>query len=182
MTARETVRPLLRTRQIRDFTAEPVSDEALAALADVGRWSGSSSNGQPWRFIVLRDPQVLRRLADIGPPQTRACRTATAGIAIVLIDDPKRELPDAYDDGRAAERLLVAATMLDLGAAITWIRRDIRPQVNDLLGIPSGHFVRTVVALGHPTGAARQPKSRPGEARLPRDQSIFEDRWPGSGS
>jgi nitroreductase len=180
MTARDIVRPLLRTRQIRDFTDEPVSDEALAALADVGRWSGSSSNGQPWRFIVLREPQVLRRLAEIGPPQTRACRTARAGIAIVLTDDPKRELPDAYDDGRAAERILIAATMLDLGAAITWIRRDVRPAVNELLGLPSDRFVRTVVAVGHPTDAARRPKSPPGEARLPREQTVFEDRWPAS--
>jgi nitroreductase len=180
MTARDTVRPLLRTRQIRDFTAVPVSDEMLAALADVGRWSGSSSNGQPWRFIILRDPDVLRRLLEIGPPQTRAFRTAVAGIAIVLNDDPKRELPDAYDDGRAAERLLIAATMLDLGAAITWIRRDIRPDVNEMLGLPPDRFVRTIVAFGHPTEAARRPKSPPGEARLSREQTVFEDRWPGS--
>jgi nitroreductase len=180
MTARDTVRPLLRTRQIRDFTDELVSDEALAALADVGRWSGSSSNNQPWRFLVLRDPVVLRRLEEIGLPQTRAFHTAVAGIAIVLTDDPKRELPDAYDDGRAAERLLVAASMLDLGAAITWIRRDVRPAVNELLGLPSDRFVRTVVAFGHPTDAARQPKAAPGEARIPRQQSIFEERWPAS--
>ena len=178
MTARDSVRPLLRTRQIREFTDEPVSDEMLAALADVGRWSGSSSNNQPWRFVVIRDEQVLRRLAEIGVPQTWPFQSASAGIAIVLTDEAKREVPDAYDDGRAAERMMIAATMLELGAAITWIRRDIRAEVNELLGLPPDRFVRTVMAFGHPTESARRPKSAPGEARLPRDQTVFEDRWP----
>jgi nitroreductase len=44
------LRPLLRTRQYREFTGEPVSDEDLRALAQVARWSGSSRNSQPWRF------------------------------------------------------------------------------------------------------------------------------------
>jgi nitroreductase len=180
MTPRDTVRPLLRTRQIREFTDEPVADDMLAALADAGRWSGSSSNGQPWRFLVLRDAGVLRKVEEIGLPQTRAFHTAVAGIAIVLIDDPKRELPDAYDDGRAAERILIAASMLDLGAAITWIRRDVRPAVNELLGLPADRFVRTIMAIGHPTDSARRPKSKPGEARLPRAETVFEDRWPTS--
>ena len=102
---RAILRPLRRVRQVREFTAEPPSDAALDAMADVGRWSGSSRNEQPWRFLILRDEAVLRRIWEIGVPQTRALATATAGIAIVL---PERghELADAYDDGRAAERLL----------------------------------------------------------------------------
>ena len=40
----DTVRPLLRTRQVREFTDEPVEHAQLDALADVARWSGSSSN------------------------------------------------------------------------------------------------------------------------------------------
>jgi hypothetical protein len=47
-----------------------------------------------------------------------------------------------------------------------------------VLGLPDDRFVRTIVALGHPTEAARRPKSGPGEARLGRDQVIFEERWP----
>ena len=72
----ELVRPLLRTRQIREFTDEPVDEADLAALADVARWSGSSSNTQPWRFIVISDEATLRGIADAGMPQTRSFRTA----------------------------------------------------------------------------------------------------------
>ena len=64
--AGDAVRPLLRTRQVREFTGEPVAPEVLAALADVARWTGSSRNEQPWRFLVLTDVGVLRSLAEIG--------------------------------------------------------------------------------------------------------------------
>ena len=168
-TPHEILRPLRRARQVREFTAEPPSDAALDAIADVGRWTGSASNTQPWRFIVIRDEAVLRRLAEAGPPQTRALRTATAAIVT----------GDVYDDGRAAERLLIAASMLGLGAGIQWIRDDVLEAVRELLGLPPDRRVRTIIALGYPTEAARQPKAAPGEARLPRDQAIFRERWPG---
>jgi len=176
--ARAKVRPLLRTRQIRVFTEEPLTEAELEALTEVARWTGSSRNEQPWRFIVVLERNVLRSIAEIGTPQTIPLRTAAAGIAIVLPDDPKREIHDAYDEGRASERLLVAATMLDLGAGITWIRTPFRAEVGGLLGLPSDRYVRTIVAVGHPSADARRPKSEPGKARLPRSDVVFQEGWP----
>jgi len=176
--ARERVRPLVRVRQIREFTDEPVSAADLDAIVDVARWSGSSKNNQPWRFIVIREPDTLRRIHAGGLPQTRSFQTATAGIAIVLPAEPAREIGDAYDDGRAAERVLIAASLLGLGAAITWIRSDVRSAASELLGLPGDMFVRTIVAIGHPSEAARRPKSAPGTARLPREETVFAERWP----
>ena len=174
----ERVRPLVRVRQVREFTPEPVAPAYLDAIVDVARWSGSSKNNQPWRFVVIRQLETLRRIAEVGMPQTRSFHTATAGIAIVLPAEPGRELGDAYDDGRAAERTLIAASILGLGAAIAWIRSDVRSAVGNLLGLPEDRFVRTIVAMGHPSEAARRPKSAPGTARLPRREVIFEERWP----
>jgi nitroreductase len=176
--AHEHVRPLVRVRQIREFTPEPVSLAELDAIVDVARWSGSSRNNQPWRFIVIREANTLRRIHTAGLPQTRSFQTATAGVAIVLPGEPAREIADAYDDGRAAERILIAASILGLGAAITWIRSDVRPAASELLGLPEDWFVRTIVAIGHPSEAARRPKSAPGTARLPRDETVFAERWP----
>ena len=65
-----------------------------------------------------------------------------------------------------------------LGGGIAWLKGDAREAVRDLLGIPAGWFIRTVVALGHPSATARAPKSAPGQARLQREQVIFEERWP----
>jgi nitroreductase len=172
----ETLRPLLRVRQIRQFTDEAPTSDELAALADVARWSGSSTNTQPWRFIVVRDRDVLLRLHEAGLPQTRSLATARAAIAIVL---PAGDaISHAFDEGRAAERMLIGATNLGLGAGIAWIMPGIRPLVGDLLALPDGWFVRTLVVVGHPTKEARAPKAAPGKARFPREEVVFDGRWP----
>lgn len=173
----ETVRPLLRVRQIRQFTDEAPTDEELAAIADVARWSGSSTNTQPWRFIVIRDRDVLLRIHEAGLPQTRSLATALAAIAIVL-PDAEDAMSDAFDEGRAAERMLIGASFLGLGAGIAWVLPGIRRLVGDLLAVPDGWFVRTLVVVGHPTDEARAPKAAPGKARLPREDVVFEGRWP----
>ena len=173
----ERLRPLLRTRQVREFTGERPTDAELTALTEVARWSGSSRNSQPWRFIVIRDRDLLQRIHAAGLPGTRSLLTAPAAIAIVISGDPG-DLEHAFDEGRVAERLLVAATSLDLAGGIAWVRADVRPMVADALGLPADHFVRTIVVVGHPSEAAKRPKSAPGTARLPASQTVFEERWP----
>jgi nitroreductase len=175
----ETVRPLLRVRQVREFTAEPVSPDVLDAIVDAARWSGSSQNKQPWRFIVIREPSTLRAIAEAGLPHTRSLTTAAAAIAVVLPHQPGSGVSHGYDEGRAAERILIAASMLELGAGISWISAESRPAVAALLGLPEDRFVRTIAAIGHPTATARVPKKPRGEARLPREETVFNERWPG---
>jgi nitroreductase len=175
---REIVRPLRRARQVREFTDEPLTDAELEAITDVARWTGSARNSQPWRFITIRDPGTISRLEAAGLPQTRSLKTATAAIATVLPDDPERAAGLAYDDGRAAERMLIAAGMLGLAAGITWVRPDVLPAVREILELPGDVMVRTILSLGHPTAAALQPKSPPGEARLPRSETVFAERLP----
>ena len=176
---RRRVRPLLRTRQVREFTDEPIQDDVIDAMLEVARWSGSSRNEQPWRFVLIRDAATIARLAAAGMPQTRLLHTAPAAIAIVLPDEPDRAVSRAFDDGRVAERLLIAAGMLDIAAGIAWIRGDVRPAIREALGLPDGWLVRTIVGLGHPTAAARTPKSAPGEARRPLEELVHRERWSG---
>ncbi len=170
--------PLIRTRQTREFTDRPVDEADLTALADVARWSGSSSNSQPWRFIVIREAATLRTIGEAGMPSTRSFATATAAIAIIMPDEKERAVSHAYDEGRAAERILVGATLLGLGAAITWMQGDARQILHDLLSLPADRRVRTIVAIGHRKESAAKPKSTGGRARLPRDEVVFDERWP----
>lgn len=173
----ERVRPLLSVRQFREFTDEPVSEADLDALAQVARWSGSSRNTQPWRFIVVRDMATIRQIAEASLPQTRSLRTAMAALAIVMPGDDPGRVSYAYDEGRVAERILVAAMLLGLGAGIAWVVPDARPTVRDLLGIPDDRLIRTILSIGHPTAAARRPKSAPGEARRPLAELVSQERW-----
>lgn len=175
---REAVKPLLRVRQTREFTSDPVTAEEIGAIADAGRWSGSSQNRQPWRFITIRQTATLRRIAEAGLPSTRALTTAPAAIAVVLPAEPKGVVGLAFDEGRAVERILIAASLCGLAAGIAWINAEARPVVADVLGLPGDRFVRTVIAIGHPTAKARASKSARGEARLPRSETVFAERWP----
>jgi nitroreductase len=172
------LRPLRRVRQVRQFSAEPVSDAQVDAIVDVGRWSGSSSNGQPWRFVILRDPGTLTRIAELGAPSTRAVGGAQAAIAVAIPTDPNRVVSNAFDDGRASERMLVAANLLGLGAAITWLPPRARPDVVELLGLPADRVVRTILAIGHPAPEALEARAPGNPARLPRSETVFEERWP----
>jgi nitroreductase len=177
------VRPLRKVRQFRQFTDVAPTDEQIDAITDVARWSGSSRNAQPWRFIVIRDRETLLRIQEAGMPQTRSLATALVAIAIVLpgddasADGAEDAVSYAYDEGRAAERMLIAASFLGLGAGIAWILPHVQAMVAGELGLPEGRFVRTGVVVGNPTEAAQAPKSAPGTARLPRDEVVFEARW-----
>jgi nitroreductase len=113
-------------------------------------------------------------------PQTRSLKTAPAAIAIVLPDDD-HAISRAYDEGRAAERILIAANLVGLAAGIAWITTPVRPLVSELLGLPADRFVRTIVVVGHPTEAALALKSPPGKGRLPRSETVFDERWPAEG-
>ncbi len=58
---------LRRTRQVRGFTEELVSDNDLQTILEVARWSAGSRNRQPWTFIVVRERGDLQRLAELAP-------------------------------------------------------------------------------------------------------------------
>ena len=51
---------------IREFRPDPVPEPVVKKLLQAGRWAPSSRNQQPWRFIVIRDRDVLARLGGIA--------------------------------------------------------------------------------------------------------------------
>ena len=165
------LRALRRTRQVRQFTDEPVTETDLSAILNVARWSGSSMNGQPWTFIIIRDSADRERLAELAP---YARHVAGAAVAIAIAMSGDNPEWNAYDEGRVAERILVAAGALDLGAGIGRALETERPQVAALLGLAAPQFVRTIISLGHPTEQARQPRSAPGTNRRPLAELVRE--------
>lgn len=163
--------PLLHVRQTRAFADDPVDRGSLDAILEAARWSGSRENRQPWRFVLITRPETVRRIGEVGAPHARTLATAPAAVAIVLPQDKSAAISNAFDEGRAAERMLVAAHLHGLGAGLAWIGSEERPAVGQLLDVPEGWFVRTMVAIGHPSGP-------PGErARRPRHETVFNERW-----
>jgi nitroreductase len=52
------------TAAVRAFRDDPVPDEMLYRILDNARFATNGSNHQPWRVIVVRDPEQRRHLRD----------------------------------------------------------------------------------------------------------------------
>jgi nitroreductase len=168
-TATDALAAIRHVRQTRGYTDEVVDPAALDEILEVARWSGSSSNSQPWRFIVIDDPDVLRQLADIRLPWI-----ATAPVAIAIVLDGNKKISEAYDEGRVSERIMIAAKLLGLGAAVAWYGdKDQQAQAKAILGIPEDSTARSLVTIGHPA-PERQRSSNGG--RKPLDEIVSHNR------
>ena len=152
------LRALRRTRQVRSFTDEPVAEADIQSLLEICRWTGSSMNTQPWQFIVIRDAEVRRRIGEIS---VHARHVGKAPLAIAIsMPDVDRET-DAYDEGRVAERILIAAGAMDprgwhrlgRGAALAGGRDAAR---RDSTGVRADDHVDRPSDRGGPT-----PEDRP---------------------
>lgn len=53
-------------RSIREFTSEPVSDSDLDFILEAGRQAPSGENAQPWRFIIVKDPVMSKKLGALA--------------------------------------------------------------------------------------------------------------------
>jgi nitroreductase len=58
---------LARTRRsIRAIDPDrPVPDWVVDDVLEVARWAPSAGNAQPWEFLVVRDPQTRKRIAEL---------------------------------------------------------------------------------------------------------------------
>jgi nitroreductase len=170
----EVLRVLRAVRSIREFGPQPVPDELLAEILEVARWTGSAMNRQPWTFVVVRDRATLALIADASP---NAGHVRGAAAAILVVTDGESPALESYDEARAAERILVAATALGLASAIGWIMPPAQPVVAGLIGAPEGRRVRTLVSLGYPTEAGARPRAAPGTARKPLGDVVRYERF-----
>jgi nitroreductase len=165
--ALETVR---KVRQVRQYVPGEVTDEQLDQLLEIARWTGSSRNMQPWRFVVVHDKEMLKQLADLRENITWV---ADAALAIGLVSPGQNPYHEAYDEGRVTERLMIAASMLGLGAGTAWFGEPEREaKAKALLNVPDGKTLRSVVAIG-PFVSSKDPRpTGPKPGRLPLDELV----------
>lgn len=172
--ATDLIRFLRRVRQVRDYQPEPVPEGALVDILEVGRWSGSASNRQTSEVVVVKDPEVRQLIAAGG-----ASMAGKAAVVLVIVTqgDPERKELEIFDEGRMAERLLIAARARGLGSAIATLKNDGPANVKQRLGIPAERRVTTVVTVGVPDRAAIQAKPKNPQPRKPLDKYAHQDRY-----
>lgn len=162
----EALEVMRKVRQVRQYTEGDVTDEQLNTLLEIARWTGSSRNTQPWRFIVVRDKEVLKQLGDLRENITWV---ADAALAIGLVSPGENPPHEAYDEGRVTERIMIAASMMDLGAGTAWFGEPEREaKAKALLNVPEGKTLRSVVAVG-PFETSKDPRPtgpKPGRKSL----------------
>jgi nitroreductase len=61
-----TMKVIQDRRSIREFTDEPVSEEHLNMLMEAARLAPSGENAQPWRFIIVKDEAMRKKMGAIG--------------------------------------------------------------------------------------------------------------------
>jgi nitroreductase len=169
------IRFLRGLRAVRDYTPQPIPDEVLADILEVGRWSGSSSNVQSTEVIVVRDAAAKQRMSELG---ARPAAGAAVVLVIVLPGDEGRRDIESFDNGRLVERLLLAAKAQGLGSNIATLKEDGPEVMKGVLGIPPERRIWTVVTLGYPDEAAHKarPKS-PTAGRKPEASFVHWERY-----
>ena len=55
----EMERHIFERRSVRNFKSKPVPDHMIRRVLEAGRFAPSAGNCQPWKFIVLTDPQLI---------------------------------------------------------------------------------------------------------------------------
>jgi nitroreductase len=159
-------------RAVRSFRPDPVGQNVVDDILEVARWSGSASNRQPWELVVIRERETLEALASL---EGYARHLADASLGIVLVMAGERPTQEAYDEGRLAERIMLAALAHGVGSSVGWIFGGGRDAAREILGIPEGRMVRTTISLGYPDRGAR--RRRTGQARKPLSEIVHYERY-----
>lgn len=150
-----------RRRSMRQFTAEKLRQEDLAALMGTALMAPSSKGTCCWEFIVIEDEALLKQLASCK--EHGAAMLAEARAAVAVLADPSVSDVWVEDASVATTYLLLQAEDAGLGACWVQIRNrqtaDGTPSeevVRRVLGIPEHLRVLSLVALGH-KGMERKP-------------------------
>jgi nitroreductase len=165
------LRVMRRMRAIKEYAPEPIDDQTIQQILEVGRWTGSGGNRQPTEVVVIRDADVRRKFGEWG------AKPAAAAPLVLLLVTAQDQF--AFDEGRMAERLCLAAAACNLGATVATLKEEGPDRAKALLGIPSDHRARTVVAIGHkPADASFAPTAMTSKAgRKPISEFAHWERF-----
>ena len=113
---------ILNRRSVRQYTDDPVRQEDVETILEAARWAPSGLNNQPWRFIVVRDPEVKERVAA----QTRyreIIRNAPVIIAVFLENEESYDrVKDCQAIGASVQNMWLAVHVMGLGGGCGWAR------------------------------------------------------------
>jgi nitroreductase len=184
-----------RQRAHRRYRDEPVDDATVAEILDAAVHAPSAENRQPWEFVVVRDPDLRRRIGEIttaawdgGARRLSEGRldprlladvdagvrggTSAAPVVVVVCADLERAHPATVGSSifPAIQNLLLAATARALGSALTTLAATRHEELSALLALPDTVRPVAVVPLGRPARHLGPPRREPFSAHAHRDR------------
>jgi nitroreductase len=163
MSVYDTIRTMLA---VREYDNRPIPEEVVQRIVEAGRLTGSSMNGQPWHFVVVQDPETLRRIGELsghGP------YIAQAPLAIAIVIDASRF--GVSDASRAVQDMLLTAWEEGIGG--NWVGFGGMEDIKELLGIPGELQLLAILPFGYPAKAVGQGKKR----RKPLAEIAHREQW-----
>lgn len=144
-----------KRRSVRTYTEEAVTEEKITCILQAGLMSASGKAIRPWEFIVVRNKETLKSMAD--------CRVAgskmlsSADCAIVVLGDGEKSDVWIEDCSVALANMHLMADCLGVGSC--WVQGRLREApgerttedyLRDLLKFPNHYRLEAVLSLGMP--------------------------------
>jgi len=158
-------------RSIRQYdTTKPVPDDVLNQLLEAVQWAPSWANTQCWEVIVVKDAKVKEQLQGCFDRNPAIKAIVEAPVVIGLCGklqsagyykgQAATKLGDWYmfDLGLATQNLCLAAHALGLGTVITGMFNI--DQANNVLKVPEGYQLVSLIPLGYASKGSPAPKRR----------------------
>jgi nitroreductase len=187
------IHELIRQRwSPRAFSSQPVEPDKLLSLFEAARWAASSSNEQPWAFLVAtqEDPksyaEVLGVLVESNRDWAKKAPILILTLAHTQFEKDGRPNRHAfYDLGQAAENLSLQSTALGL-VAHQMAGFDVEA-ARQRFAVPAGWEPVSVIALGYPgsldsLAEKLQQRETAARKRKPLDSFVFSGTWGHSAS
>ena len=159
-------------RSIRSFQDRPIEEEKLLRVLEAGRLAPSAKNTQEWRYVVVKDAELRRKVAVAANNQYFIAE------APVVIVGCATWVEYVLSCGQPAHTIDVAISMdhmslqaVEEGLGTCWIGAFKEDAVKQLLNIPQEMRVVEIMPLGYPKF---QPDPKP---RKKLEEIIFYDQY-----
>jgi nitroreductase len=158
--------------EVRAFTNQDVPSEIRSKVLEAARLTGTGLNTQHWRFILVKDKQNLKKLAD---DSTSGSWVRDANFAVIVLTNPEYNF-HLIDAGRVLQNMQLAAWNHGVGSGLfTGIREE---KLRSDFGIPNELSPTTIVGFGYP---ARKLTGK-SKKRLPLDKLVYYEKYGSSKS
>jgi nitroreductase len=157
-------------RTIRRFKPDPIPEEKIQTILEAGRWAPSFSNLQPWKFIIVKEPQLKKAIDQAAKESVLHWGIHEAPVAILVCVDRRVDPLHAIETGAAAtQNMTLMACHLGLGSG--WIGimgTEAEIAIQKLLTFPETMRIVSLIPIGIPNESPkikRKPLAELSEVR-----------------